>query len=275
MQSPFDLFAKGIIEAGLDPACEVSLQHPAALDPLYADALVEPRPHADALLRERGLLGRMGGAACVMDPFSSTPTAAEVHRCVARVSMLRAQRGTALALWIISQKYPRAAAHGWALAPSPAWGDGVYLGAPDAPRVVCVTRLPPTRETLLLRLMGRGETLDRALREFTALPADAWERTFVPSMLLKVRAELRRMGSTAPAEEEPLMRYTEMVAAGKALEAEYRAEGRVEGLRDAVLLLCESLAVPTDEALRARVAAADVDGLRAMIARLSTARTLS
>jgi hypothetical protein len=33
--------------------------------------------------------------------------------------------------------------------------------------------------------------------------------------------------------------------------------------------------MPADEALQARIAAADAEGLRAMISRLSTARTLS
>ena len=57
MQTPFDHFAKALIEAGLAPGCDVVLQQPASVDTLYADALVIPRAGASLALASRGLLG--------------------------------------------------------------------------------------------------------------------------------------------------------------------------------------------------------------------------
>jgi hypothetical protein len=283
VQTPFDTFAKGIIEAALETACAVSIQQPAALDALYADALIEPRAGAEALLPGRGMLGRMSLRPCVIDPFAVTPGGADLHRCVARASMLRAGRADALPLWVISQGVPRNAVLGWRLAQGVAWGDGVYLSEAElAPRVVAVSRLPRARDTMLLRLMGRGAVLDDALRDYNDLPSDAWERGFVPRLLLRVRDDLRRMGSTAHPDPELRMRYAEIAASSDRLIEGFRDEGRREGLsqgraealREAVAAVCEVLEIPIDPARRARIAAADGDALAAMLEALRRDRAL-
>lgn len=118
--------------------------------------------------------------------------------------------------------------------------------------------------------------LDAALRDDRDLPADAWERGFAPTLLLRVRDELQRMGAKALADQEQRMRYAEIVAYTDKLIEGYRAEGRSEGraegraesLREAVL------AVPVDDARRAAIAGADADALAAMLDALRRTRTL-
>lgn len=299
MQSPFDTLAKGLIDAGLEPFCAVSIQEPVAMDTLYADTLVEPYPNAATALSQRGLLGRMALSPCVMEPFALTPSVATLDRCMARASMLRVQREQALVLWVISPGVPRAAVDAWELVRGASWGGGIYLSTVTrAPRVVVVAELPRTRDTMLLRLMGRGKVLRHALEDFEALPRDAWERAFVPRLLLRVRGELARMGASAPLSEEIRMRYREIVeetdrvmealraegeARGRARgRIEGRVEGRVEGeargraaaLREAVLAMCEVLGVSLDDARREQIATADADALAAMLDTLRHTRAM-
>ena len=279
MQSPFDTLAKGLIDASLAPWCAVSIQQPVSMDTLYADALVEPRPGAQDALSARGLLGRMAMSPCVIEPFALTPTVVSVDRCMARTSMLRAEREVPFGLWLITPGVPSAVIDAWRLVEDPAWGGGVFLAStPRAPRVVVAAALPRSRDTLLLRLMGRGLTLRYALEDFEALPFGAWERGFIPRLLLRVRGELVRMGAAATNSEELQMRYQEIVAETDrvmdALRAEGRAEGRALALRDAVFAMCEVLGVPLDEARRDAVAKAPVGELEAMLDALRRTRTL-
>lgn len=178
-------------------------------------------------------------------------------------------------------------------------GAGVYVGSTArVPRVVVLAELPRTRATLLLRLMGRDRVLREALADFHALPADAWERGFVPRLLLQVRDDLHRMGADAPESEELRMRYAEIVENTDRMLANARAEGerrgevrgeargeargvargeaqgRAEALRDAVLAMCEVLDITVDEARREVIARADGEALAAMLDALRHTRAL-
>jgi hypothetical protein len=63
---------------------------------------------------------------------------------------------------------------------------GVYQAAVWglALRVVVLAELPPTPETLLLRLLGRGRVFSQALADLAKLPDDAWERSVATPLLV-------------------------------------------------------------------------------------------
>jgi hypothetical protein len=122
------------------------------------------------------------------------------------------------------------------------WGKGVYVGrAPRGPRVIVTSELEQTRETLLLRLMGRKATLLRAIRDALELPREAWERGFVDRLLLRVDRDLARMVGVSHIPEELMLRYQQIIkeeqdriveaeARGRALgEAQGRALGEAQG----------------------------------------------
>ncbi|MEZ4389481.1 MAG: hypothetical protein R3A48_00185 [Polyangiales bacterium] len=174
----------------------------------------------------------------------------------------------------------------WRLEEDPAWGAGIYTGAPRSPRVVVLRELPRARDTLLLRLMGRDLVLHDALEDLRGLPEDAWEHTFVPRLLLLLRDDLARMTGTDPADEELMMRYKEIEQWADAYLDRVRAEGEARGeargealgqskaLRESVLALCEVLAIPLDDRRRAQIAAADRATLQSMFETLRHARAL-
>jgi hypothetical protein len=65
-------------------------------------------------------------------------------------------------------------------------------------RLVVVSELPRTRDTLLLRLMGGGRTLRDAIADLTALPVDAPERILALPHLKRLRiAAPSRRASTS------------------------------------------------------------------------------
>jgi hypothetical protein len=69
---------------------------------------------------------------------------------------------------------PKIALRGRRFRPSQAWGPGIYR-APVLLRakLIVVSELPVRRDTLLVRLMGAGRTLEHAAAELLALPEDA------------------------------------------------------------------------------------------------------
>ncbi|MDP3277260.1 MAG: hypothetical protein Q8Q09_18870 [Deltaproteobacteria bacterium] len=159
METPYDTFAKGLIEGALSVGSTVSIERSVTLPTLYSDAVVDPFDDSTALA-SRGMLGRIGRAPCVIEPHAKWPSVSRVDQCLARASMLRAEQNCLRILWVISTGRPRSVITAWGLRESPSWGPGVYLsGITRAPRVIVLRELPRTPDTLLLRLMGRGRVL--------------------------------------------------------------------------------------------------------------------
>ncbi|HWO18467.1 MAG TPA: hypothetical protein VNO30_06810 [Kofleriaceae bacterium] len=55
--------------------------------------------------------------------------------------------------------------------------------------VVVLVELPRTRETLLLRLLGKGRLFSQALADLARLPDDAWERSVATPLLVHFRLD--------------------------------------------------------------------------------------
>lgn len=234
MHAPFDMFAKGLIDACLDGYCTVSVEEPITTDPMFSDVVVEP-PSNPARLARRGILGQLAREACVFEPYSKPPTLDDADRCLARVSLLRVARRVHYGLWLISPSAARTVIDEWRLEPRFDAIDGLYSSAlRRAPRVIVLTELPRTRSTLMLRLMGRGAVLRDALADVDALPQRAWERQGVLRLLLQLKRELARMTETEAPPEEVVMRYREIAKESDKIIRALRAEGRAEGIAEGI-----------------------------------------
>jgi flagellar biosynthesis/type III secretory pathway protein FliH len=100
-------------------------------------------------------------------------------------------------------------------------------------RIVVVSELARTRDTLLVRLMGARTTLSRAIVDIQALPDDAPERRLALPILVQLRLEI----TSAPAKQstidrEFLMNTREVNEYLAALEEKGREEGRKEGRKE-------------------------------------------
>lgn len=108
-------------------------------------------------------------------------------------------------LWALSTGRPKEVMRGFAFRPLRKWPAGVYAGPlPAVPfRIVVLSELPEDRTTLPLRLLGRGATLRRAVRELMALPPEAWEQQHIGPLLVRLQVEIQDAeANTVLTEEE-------------------------------------------------------------------------
>jgi hypothetical protein len=118
---------------------------------------------------------------------------------------------------------PQSVLAGYGLISMPAFPPGFYEGREaEAMGAVVLRELPPTPETLLLRLMGRGPVLASALRELAQLPHDAWERTVAVPPLVAARFGAMpaglRAAVDASADPATLERWSVLIATSSAEE---------------------------------------------------------
>ena len=164
---------------------------------------------------------------------------------------------------------------------------GCYEGPPSGTvRLVVISSLPRTRETLLARTMGAGATLRDALADLAALPVDAPERTLAAPFVVRLRIDLQR--DPSPEAQESLMQaqklYDELMR--KQLNRGIKQgvkQGVKQGLRQglqqvraalrvAIEQTCEARGLKLTSALRAKLAAEeDQDVLLRWHARALTA----
>ena len=147
---------------------------------------------------------------------------------------------------------------------------GCWVGPPDATfRLVVISALPETRETMLVRTMGSGETWSRAMKELEALPPDAPERTIAGHAVVRLRLELKEdpsdearktMMETQKLYEDIMRQQLELgISLGVERGLERGMErglerGMERGLREAILQVCAARGLALSDAQRAKVA---------------------
>ena len=135
--------------------------------------------------------------------------------------------------WVVSSGRPVSALVGLRFNRRPArgWGPGVYDGPPLAfTRLVVLAELPETRDTLLMRLMGAGRVLERALEELRELPMDAPERALTLPLLVRLRIEIPADAAQRTKEDEEFIMATE--DALERYNEQLESKGRRAGLMD-------------------------------------------
>ncbi len=186
------------------------------------------------------LLYRLAAEPCAFEHFRDPPSIEEVIACLRK--LLNARHLFALGnpprplphLWILCAGYPRTALEAFGAAPHPTLPAGV-LEAPSALSMgfVILSQLPTTRDTLLLRLMGKNETRRRAVAQLARLPEDAPERQIALPVLLRFRVEIEQRPAHTREEEEFLMETVDVLEVfEKKLLDRGRSEGRREGLHE-------------------------------------------
>ena len=217
MRKRFDQIGKKILRGALGPGGAIAneLEVPRA-DAQAIDTWFEPAPERQAERERAGLLGRMACGPTMFEPFHDTPGIDDFRACLrkqlaldhARVLDAQKQdhrRPLFPQLWSFSSGRPGSILKGYGLKAMPGWPAGFYQGQEaEAVGVVVLRELPRERDTLLLRLMGAGSVLKKALAELARLPSDAWEREVAMPALLAARVAIPQ-DSTDESEREYLM----------------------------------------------------------------------
>jgi hypothetical protein len=232
MRHRHDRLAKRLLHRTLESEGTFTPEMEVSPDAQRFDGYFVPsRAHAR---RKRDLLDRLTVRACAFEAFRGAPDDADLEACFRKI--LNARHVIALAdplepqpsACILCAGHPRAGLVFVGARRERGFARGVYeTPAVQHSRIVVLSQLPETADTLILRLMGKGRTLRRALAEAERLPEGARERHIALPALLEYRAEIAESPTRTPEDEEFLMDTRDYV---KELKDEGRNEGRNEGL---------------------------------------------
>ena len=186
MPTHHDRISKYVLEQALLPAGIVALEKPvAAANERRFDVHFVPspdrRPESELEPHAR-LLCRMTLRESLMEIYCSTPGIETLRSCVGKhfdlhrenrriARRARGPRPRLPRLWVISPGRPEEALRRFRLRPIHGWPPGYYRsGTALSLWLVVLAELPPTRETLLLRLLGNTRLRLAAAHQIRALP---------------------------------------------------------------------------------------------------------
>jgi hypothetical protein len=258
-QNPFDQLSKQYLEEFLAPIGTVQRQYEIPGEAKFVDVWFVPNPDATEA-NDLGLLGQMVQKPCLLEPYRNVPTRTEVRVSVMKLVWVQEdERRKAQREELPNDELPQL----WILAATTSqplleeaegkikadWLPGVYFMAGILKTaIIAIDQLPETEETLLLRVLGRDETQERAIREVLALPLDHPRRGSILRLLAnwKVRIDLSEMMDGT--EREEIMALSE---AFLAWEAETQTRSQETERRSLIsLLLTQKFGVLPEQTLQ-------------------------
>lgn len=222
MEKRIEHLGRGILLTALTSTGSVYSHATAGTQP--ADRWFEPDPTRSAMRTELGLMGRVAENACLVELFHETPDVEASRDCVRRLLSQHHERVAAADadaltrpefphVWVISSGISTAVETGFGLSSIVEWPVGCLAGPAEyGLRWVVVRRLRRLRETLLLRLMGKGSVLTGALEDLTRLSDAAVEWKIAVPEVMAVRSELMEGAEEVTPEERRFMKNTEEIA---------------------------------------------------------------
>ena len=219
---PYDQFAKDYLKELLSPLGEVETSRNIAGEVREIDVWFAPRAEVvDAT--ELGLLGKLATTAAIFEPYRNAINLGDVRSCMgklfdvfaflerqARRNNTRVEETDLPHLWIISPTASESLLAGFAATLDvDNWGSGVYfLPAHLKTGIVVIHQLPPTPETLWLRILGKGRVQEQAIDQLAELSENDPLRIVVLELLSNLKAILEVNQNLAPEEEDLIMRLS-------------------------------------------------------------------
>jgi uncharacterized protein DUF4351 len=235
MRTRFDQFGKQMVREALDGHCLVESDAEVTVETRRIDLWVTPRAAATRLPDHLGLLGRIHARSVTLEFFHDTPSGEELHVCLIKHREFRhalSRRKTLPPLptqWVISSGRPDAGIAGLGFRPMTDGSRGIYESPPlQHTRLVVVSELPATRDTLLVRILGAGSVLKQAIAELQSLPVDEPERRLALPVLLRLRLAMPTDPAQQTSEDQEFLMDTQDV-----VEA-WRQEAIQEGVKEGV-----------------------------------------
>lgn len=219
-QNSFDQLSKQYLEEFLSPIGIVQRQYEIPGEAKFVDVWFVPNSDA-AQAADLGLLGRMVQHSCLLEPYRNVPTRTDVRVSVMKLVWIQEdERRKAQKDELSDDELPRL----WILAATtskplleeaegkvkPDWLPGVYFMAGILKTaIIAIDQLPETEETLWLRVLGRGETQARAIREVLNLPPNHPRRDAILRLLIswKVKIDLGEIENFSG--QEAIMAFSE------------------------------------------------------------------
>ncbi|NJN13462.1 MAG: hypothetical protein HC836_48925 [Richelia sp. RM2_1_2] len=236
---PYDQFSKNYLEELLQPLGTVQVARQVAGEVREIDVWFSPNQSVDTIEASRlGLLGRFAATPAILEPFRNAATPTEICSCLLKLLEVRGEyerdakrdkqqltESSLPMLWILSPTASESLLEGFAaLNDERNWGNGIYF----LPRylrtaIVAIHQLPKTRETLWLRILGKGKVQSTAIDELEALPEDEPLRTRALELLYSLKTTLEVSQNIDEEDRELIMRLSPLYTQ-RLEEAEQRGE---------------------------------------------------
>ncbi|NEP62310.1 MAG: hypothetical protein F6K31_36165, partial [Symploca sp. SIO2G7] len=203
-----------------------------------------PSTLAESTTSARGLLGRLASTPCLLEPFHHPPKETEVRSCMLKLFAMCSQferqakqkpnnlKADDLPhLWILSPSCSQARRKGFGtqLKQKENWPKGVYFLAPSLrTAIVAINQLPVTRQTLWLRVLGKGETQRQAVSELEKLPPGEPLREQILELMAKWHISLQKSENLTQESQELLMNLS---SAYLQWREETLQQGRQQGIQ--------------------------------------------
>jgi hypothetical protein len=242
-----DQLAKQYLQDFLEPVGTVERSFEIPGEAKHADIWFVPNQDT-ALRQDLGLLGRLLTTPCILEPFSGAPSRQEVKICLLKLLWMQEDQrrrqvptNSLARLWILASRMDAPVIADFGGHPHPDWPQGVYLTAPELNTAfVAINQLPITPDTLWIRLLGRGKTLEEAITELLTLPKDDNRRVQALKLLTNWRVSLQLKN---PQEEEERQLMATLSQAYLEWEQQTEQRGEQRGAqREAVALNLRLLA---------------------------------
>jgi hypothetical protein len=210
-QFPSDQLSKQYLQEFLEPLGTVERSFEIPGEAKQADIWFIPNQDT-ALHQDLGLLSRLLATPCILEPFRNGPKRHEVKTCILKLLWIQEDQrrrqvptDNLARLWILASRMDAPVIAGFGGQPYPDWPTGVYFTAPEFDTAfVAINQLPVTPETLWIRLLGRGKTLEQAITELLALPQGDNRRSQTLKLLASWRVSLQ-LKNPQEEEEQELM----------------------------------------------------------------------
>ena len=285
----FDRFGKELVRSAVAARGAVETDAEVPADTRRIDLWFLPGPATAPVPSYLGLLGHLTAEPSTLEFFHNTPNGAELADCLIKHGQfchylsLRKSPPPVPMQWVISSGRPNGGIEGLRLYPLEGWPSGIYDGPPLLwTRLVVVSELPVEPDTLLLRLLGAGQVLKRAIIELKALRADDPARSLALPLLVRLRLEIPTDPAQRTDDDQEFLMQTQDIVETWRQEAiqEGVKKGVQQGIQQgerAVLLrlLRQRFGDAVDAHVEQRLATASIEQIDLWTMRILSAATLA
>ncbi len=216
----YDQFTKQYIQELLKELGQTETSKTMVSERREIDIFFTPNPEKIADASHLGLLGKLATTPAVFEPFSNPVKPREIRSCLLKLLDLNAEferqavrekrrltPAESPRLWMMTPTASAAvlADFGATLDLENFPGGVYFLPKGLLSAIVVIHQLPPTPETLWLRILGTGKVQKQALQELYQLPPDHPTRETTLELLYNLRAMLEARQNLDPKERELIM----------------------------------------------------------------------